>query len=73
MWISYLEMEVKVGVGESSGNGQAGTQQAVLVGVLALLVNARESRIEGDADATKTEIVLARAGMSVNVIRVGHG
>jgi DNA-directed RNA polymerase specialized sigma24 family protein len=50
-----------------------GGAQAVLMGVLALLVDAREQRIENERDAVKTELVLARVGMSADDIAAAMG
>ncbi|MGH2837901.1 MAG: sigma factor-like helix-turn-helix DNA-binding protein [Thermoleophilaceae bacterium] len=35
-----------------------------LAGILALLVEEREERVNGNKDATKIEVMLARAGLS---------
>jgi DNA-directed RNA polymerase specialized sigma24 family protein len=43
------------------------------MGVLALLVDAREQRIANDRDAVKTEIVLSRVGMSAEDIAIVMG
>ncbi len=51
-------------VGGRSDDGQPGAAQSVLMGVLALLVEAREGRIENEKDAVKTELLLTRVGMS---------
>lgn len=60
-------------IGSSSGDGHPDTHHGTLLGVLALLVDARESRIQGDRDATKTEVVLTRAGVSVDDIAAVMG
>jgi hypothetical protein len=39
-----------------------------VAGVLALLVDARESRIKEDKDAVKTEVLLSNAGLSIGNI-----
>jgi len=73
MSLIYLTSEAKLAIGRSSGDGQPHTHHGILLGVLALLVDARESRIQGDKDATKTEVVLARAGVSVEDIAAVMG
>jgi DNA-directed RNA polymerase specialized sigma24 family protein len=42
--------------------------EAALHGVLALLVEDRESRIANDKNATKTELLLERVGLTVEEI-----
>ncbi len=42
--------------------------EAALLGVLALLIDARESRTAEDKKAEKTEVLLARVGLSVDDI-----
>jgi DNA-directed RNA polymerase specialized sigma24 family protein len=54
-------------------DGKAITLESALAGVLALLVDERECRIAGDKDTTKTEVVLARAGVSVYEIAAVMG
>jgi DNA-directed RNA polymerase specialized sigma24 family protein len=39
------------------------SSEAVMTGILALLVDDRERRITGDKDARKTEVLLADAGL----------
>ena len=46
---------------------------AAMAGVLALLVDEREHRVSGDRDAAKTEILLAKAGLSVEDITAVTG
>jgi hypothetical protein len=65
--ISVLK-EVEVEASGSLNGGQPGDQQAAVMGVLALLVDARESRIAGDKDAAKTELILARVGLPIDDI-----
>jgi DNA-directed RNA polymerase specialized sigma24 family protein len=43
------------------------------MGVLALLVEQREQRIDGDRSAAKTELILARVGMSPDDIAAVMG
>jgi DNA-directed RNA polymerase specialized sigma24 family protein len=57
-------MEVQMAAGARSDEGQNSPAYAALMGVLALLVEEREQRIENDRDAIKTELVLSRVGMS---------
>jgi hypothetical protein len=38
---------------------------AAVAGVLALLIDARESRVKEDKEAVKTEILLSNAGLSI--------
>jgi hypothetical protein len=52
----------------NSSESRAAAQQAALHAVLALLIDARESRIAKDKDAIKTEALLRRAGMTVDDI-----
>jgi len=59
--------------GARSDDGQRSQAHATLMGVLALLVDAREQRIQGDRDALKTELVLARVGMSTDDISTVMG
>jgi DNA-directed RNA polymerase specialized sigma24 family protein len=40
------------------------SSEAALAGILALLADEREARIEGDKAGTKTEILLAGAGLA---------
>lgn len=49
------------------------TSGAALAGILALLVDAREGRIKGDRDATKTEVLLDSAGLSLDDIAAVMG
>jgi hypothetical protein len=44
------------------------TTGAAAAGILALLVDAREARVKGDKDATKTEVLLDNAGLSLDDI-----
>jgi hypothetical protein len=44
------------------------TTGAAAVGILALLVEAREARIKDDKQATKTEVLLDNAGLSLDDI-----
>jgi DNA-directed RNA polymerase specialized sigma24 family protein len=44
------------------------TTSAAAAGILALLVEARESRIRDDKDAVKTEVLLDSAGLSLDDI-----
>lgn len=44
------------------------TTGASAAGILALLVDAREARIKDDRDATKTEVLLDNAGLSLDDI-----
>ena len=37
-------------------------------GILALMIDARESRTKDERDATKTEVILASAGLSIDAI-----
>jgi len=60
-------------VERSSPDNRTKAQQVVLLGVLALLAEARESRVSGDKNATKTELLLERAGMSVDDIAAVMG
>jgi DNA-directed RNA polymerase specialized sigma24 family protein len=46
---------------------------SALAGMLALLVDARECRIQGDKEAIKTEVLLARAGVSLDEISAVMG
>lgn len=49
------------------GRGQDANQTAAerwLAGILAVLVEEREQRVDGDKDATKIEVLLSRAGLS---------
>ena len=41
---------------------------ASLAGVLALMIDDRESRVRDDKDAAKTEVLLANAGLSIDDI-----
>ena len=42
--------------------------EAALAGVLALLVDERESRTKDDRSATRTEVLLSNAGLSITEI-----
>lgn len=44
-----------------------------LAGILALLVEEREQRVEGNKDVTKIEVLLARAGLSYEDIATVTG
>jgi DNA-directed RNA polymerase specialized sigma24 family protein len=59
--------------GSRPDDGQPIQAHAALMGVLALLVDAREQRIANDRDAVKTEIVLSRVGMSAEDIAIVMG
>lgn len=41
---------------------------ASLAGILALLVDARETRVKDDKDAVKTEVLLSDAGLTIEDI-----
>jgi DNA-directed RNA polymerase specialized sigma24 family protein len=45
----------------------------MLDGILALMADEREHRIQGDRTAEKTEVVLARAGLSIEQIAAALG
>lgn len=47
--------------------------EAALAGILALLADEREARIEGGKGATKTEILLAGAGLAASEIAAVMG
>jgi DNA-directed RNA polymerase specialized sigma24 family protein len=49
------------------------TTGASAAGILALLVDAREARIKDDKDATKTEVLLDNAGLSLEDIAAVMG
>lgn len=49
------------------------SSEVAMAGVLALLVEEREERIKGDRSATKTEVVLANAGLSYDDIAAVTG
>jgi hypothetical protein len=49
------------------------TTGAAAAGILALLVDAREGRIKDDKDATKTEVLLNNAGLSLDDIAAVMG
>ncbi len=49
------------------------TTGAAAAGILALLVDARETRIKDDKLATKTEVLLDNAGLSLDDIAVVMG
>jgi DNA-directed RNA polymerase specialized sigma24 family protein len=49
------------------------TTSAALAGILALLVDDREARIKDDKDATKTEVLLDGAGLSLDDIAAVTG
>jgi hypothetical protein len=52
---------------------QPGAEQAALRGVLALLVDERERRIQGEKGTTKTELLLDRAGVPIDQIAAVMG
>lgn len=45
----------------------------VMAGILALLIDEREDRTRDDKDAAKTEVLLARAGVSIEEIATVTG
>ncbi|MGH2974760.1 MAG: hypothetical protein ACRDLL_07830 [Solirubrobacterales bacterium] len=47
--------------------------EATMAGVLALLVDEREARTKDDKEATKTEVLLAGAGLAVDDIATVMG
>jgi DNA-directed RNA polymerase specialized sigma24 family protein len=49
------------------------TSGAALAGILALLVDDREARIKDNKDATKTEVLLDSAGLSLDDIAAVMG
>jgi hypothetical protein len=60
----------------STSSREADTNSNVektLAGILALLADEREHRIQGDRAAEKTELVLARAGLSNEQIAAAVG
>jgi hypothetical protein len=40
------------------------TVEKAMAGILALMIDEREHRVQGDKDALKIEVLLARAGLS---------
>jgi DNA-directed RNA polymerase specialized sigma24 family protein len=66
VWISGLagQEDVEMGVARKSQERHQIAPEAALAGVLALLVEARELRIQGNKDAVKTEVLLSSAGLS---------
>lgn len=46
---------------------------AAMAGILALLVDERESRTKGDKSAEKTEVLLANAGLPIDGIAAATG
>jgi hypothetical protein len=56
-----------------SQDGHQLTTAAAASGILALLVEARETRIKDDKDATKTEVLLDSAGLSLDDIAAVMG
>jgi hypothetical protein len=65
--ISRLK-EAKVAVAKKSQDKNFISPDAAVAGVLALLVDARESRVKEDKDAVKTEVLLSNAGLSISDI-----
>lgn len=51
-----------------SKDGRQPTTGAAAAGILALLVDAREARVKDDREATKTEVLLDSAGLSIEDI-----
>lgn len=49
------------------------TSGTAMTGVLALLVDARETRVKEDKEATKTEVLLWNAGLSIEEIAAVMG
>jgi len=49
------------------------TTGAAAAGILALLVDAREARVKDDKQATKTEVLLDNAGLSLDDIAAVMG
>jgi hypothetical protein len=49
------------------------TTGAAVAGILALLVDARETSVKDDKDATKTEVLLDNAGLSLEDIAAVMG
>jgi hypothetical protein len=49
------------------------TTAAATAGVLALLVDDREARVKDDKEATKTEVLLWNAGLSIEDIAAAMG
>lgn len=47
--------------------------EAAMLGVLALLIDEREQRIGNDKSAERTEVLLARVGLSVDDIAAAMG
>jgi DNA-directed RNA polymerase specialized sigma24 family protein len=47
--------------------------EAAMLGVLALLIDEREQRIGNDKSAERTEVLLARVGLSVDDIAAAVG
>ncbi|HEX6681099.1 MAG TPA: hypothetical protein VF063_10670 [Gaiellaceae bacterium] len=61
-------------MGVRSREAEANTSlEKTLAGVLALLADEREHRVKGDRSAEKTELVLARAGLSIEQIAAAVG
>jgi hypothetical protein len=58
--------------GNSDDEGKL-SLEAAMVGILALLVDERESRTEDDKSAEKTEVLLANAGVPVDGIAAATG
>ncbi len=58
---------------KQSNDQDAISLEAAMAGVLALLVDERESRTKDDKSSVKTEVLLANAGMSIDGIAAATG
>lgn len=60
-------------VKSKSENRQRLSSEAAMLGVLALLIDERERRIASENAAERTEVLLARVGLSVDDIAIATG
>jgi hypothetical protein len=58
---------------KQSNDQDAISLEAAMAGILALLVDERESRTKDDKSAVKTEVLLANAGMPIDGIATATG
>ncbi|HZS30348.1 MAG TPA: hypothetical protein VFA37_03760 [Gaiellaceae bacterium] len=57
----------------SAAPGRSISSEAAMLGVLALLIDEREQRIANEKEAERTEVLLARVGLSVDDIATAMG
>ena len=71
--LSEAQEDTDMAVAKKSQEKHQIAPEVMLAGLLALLVDERESRTKDDREAVKTEVLLSNAGLSITDIAVLTG